>query len=106
MHDVVSIVHLRRYKGNRDDIRPLPIIAGDEDGAAAEWEVEEIQGERSTRLGPEFLVKWLGYTDQERTWEPLKNLANAKEALNDWIKRKSVVKQKVVGSQVQSQGRN
>ena len=28
MHDVVSIVHLRQYKGTGDNIQPLPIIAG------------------------------------------------------------------------------
>ena len=102
MHDVVSIIHLRRYKGNGDDIRPLAVIAGDENDTTAEWEVEEIQGERSTRSGPEFLVKWRGYNDQERTWEPVDHLANAQKALNDWIKKKSSVHQ---GSRMQLRNR-
>ena len=63
MHDVVSIVHLRQDKGTGDDIRPLPIIAGDPEEGTAEWEVEEIQGERSTKTGPEYLVKWRGYNE-------------------------------------------
>ena len=25
---------------------------------------------------PEFLVKWKGYTEEEMSWEPLKNVAH------------------------------
>jgi hypothetical protein len=32
----------------------------------------------------EFLVKWKGYSHDERTWEPIANLDNAQEALDEW----------------------
>ena len=84
MHDVISIVHLGRYRGTGDDVRPLPVIAGDSE--TSEWEVEKIEGERNTRAGVELLVKWKGYSDRERTWEPLSHLENAQDALAEWRK--------------------
>jgi hypothetical protein len=69
IHDVVSIVHLRKYRGSgKDDlgkdIRPLPVKVDEEE----EFEVERIDGERINSQGTqEFLVKWHGYADNERT---------------------------------------
>ena len=34
----------------------------------------------------EYLVKWSGYTDDHNTWEPELNLANSKEAINEFHK--------------------
>lgn len=70
MHDVVSIIHLRKYRGANDDIRPPPIQVEGED--EVEYEVERIEGQRNNAQGTvEYLVKWKGYGDHERTWEPL-----------------------------------
>jgi len=80
IHDVVSVVHLRRYNGKADDIRPLPVIAGDD--VEPEWEVEEIEGERRYKGGVQYLVRWKGYS--ERTWEPEDFLKNAPEIIADW----------------------
>jgi len=81
MHDVVSIVHLRTYRGNADDIRPLPIeVEGKE-----EYEVEQVDGERNTAEGgKEYLIKWRRYGKHERTWEPLQHLEHAGEAIATW----------------------
>jgi len=84
IHDVISIVHLRRYRGSGDDIQPLPVVVDD----AEEYEVERIDGERINAQGtPEYLVKWVGYADKERTWEPRSNLTHADRAIADWHTR-------------------
>jgi len=81
IHDVVSIVHLSRFHGEGKDVRPLPIV-GDVNDELAEWEVEKIEGSRTTKGSIEYLVKWLGY--EERSWEPVEHLENAKGAIEDW----------------------
>jgi len=79
MHDVVSIAHLKRYQGH-SDFRPMPV-----DDEHEEFEVERIDGERINSQGStEFLVKWLGYGENERTWEPLHNLQHADQMVADW----------------------
>lgn len=58
LHDVVSIIHLRKYQGTNTDLRPLPIQINGED----EYEVEGIEGQRTNAQGStEYLVKWKGY---------------------------------------------
>jgi hypothetical protein len=85
IHDVVSIVHLRPYRGRSDNIRPLPIKVDEED----EFEVERIDGERINSRGElEYLVKWYSYADKERTWEPQTNLTHADQSIADWYARK------------------
>jgi hypothetical protein len=82
IHDVVSIVHLKRFRGLNHDIRPLPVQV--EDGGE-EYEVESIEGQRTNAQGTvEYLVKWKGYGDHERTWEPLAHLAHSDEAVAKW----------------------
>ena len=68
-------------------MRPLPI---EQDGQP-EWEVERIEGERivGRKKIKEYLVKWIGYGDDERTWEPVEHLENAQSVLRDWIIRHS-----------------
>ena len=63
IHDVVSVVHLRKFKGAGDDIRPLPAVVDN----VEEWEVEKIEGERLSQGAVESLVKWKGYGTQDHT---------------------------------------
>lgn len=73
----------RTYVSSKN-VRPGPVIAGDEE----EYEVERIDGERvNARGGKEYLVKWYGYPDNERTWEPLDNLEHAEEVIMQWRER-------------------
>lgn len=67
-------MHMKRYKGTGDEIPPLPITVGD----VEEFEVERIDSEQLNSLGgKEYRVKWYGYADKKRTWEPLANLEHA-----------------------------
>ena len=81
IHDVVSVVHLRKYNGkDTENVRSLPVIAGE--NVEPEWEVESIEGERRYKEGIQYLVKWKGYV--ERTWEPAEYLENAPKIVADW----------------------
>lgn len=57
IYDVVSIIHLRNLYNGKDieNIRPLPVIAGE--NVKPEWEVESIEGERRYKEGIQYLVK-------------------------------------------------
>lgn len=48
-----------------------------------EWEVDFVLDKRYDK----YLVKWKGYDVSEATWEPEENLENAKQALEDFLKR-------------------
>jgi len=83
IHDVVSVVHLRRFNGSGEGIRPLPVIgeAGEDE---AEWEVEKIIGARKYKGRVEYLVKWLGYGEHEASWIQEEDLEHAQETIADW----------------------
>jgi hypothetical protein len=84
IHDVVSIIHLRKFKGTGEHVRPLPIRVDDTE----EYEVERIDRERINAQGvTEFLVKWVGYRDKERSWEPATHLQHADESIAEWHSR-------------------
>jgi len=81
MHDVVSIIHLRRYRGKGLDVRSLSI----EIEGTLEYEVESVNGERNIiDGGKEYLIKWKDYGKLERTWESLAHLEHAGEVIADW----------------------
>ena len=46
-----------------------------------EYEVEDILDVRQHRGETQYLVKWLGYLDWEKSWENESNLSNARELL-------------------------
>jgi hypothetical protein len=45
----------------------------------AEYEVEQILDCKLVRGKKKYLVKWLGYTDAENTWEPLENFSDPEQ---------------------------
>ena len=55
---------------------PPPLI---EVSDGSEYEVAAILDSKIVRNKLYYLVDWLGYTPNDRTWEPLENLANASE---------------------------
>jgi transposase InsO family protein len=46
-----------------------------------EFEVERIINHRGSNHNKEYLVKWLGYDNNENTWEPETNLTNCRQLL-------------------------
>jgi hypothetical protein len=66
---------------------PLPPIQvnGEE-----EFEVEEILDSKIKNRVLYFLIHWQGYDISECTWEPIKNLTNAQEALQDFHKKNTL----------------
>ena len=52
-------------------------------------QVEKIIGVRKRGSGVEYLVKWKGYSYEDNTWEPVKNLTNAKEAIDEFMRKQS-----------------
>jgi hypothetical protein len=88
IHPVFNTVKLRPYiedpiPGRPQAPRPPPTVQGDH----PEYTVEYIKNSKVSRRKIYFLVKWAGYPQEESTWEPLKNLQNAKESIQDFYKR-------------------
>lgn len=46
----------------------------DDDDDEEEFEVSKIMGKRLNAGNEEYLVAWVGYTDDDTTWEPYDNL--------------------------------
>jgi hypothetical protein len=90
IHPVLNISRLKHYRDGSQlfpsrpppDSRPPPEIL-EQDGEDA-YEVEEVMGRRGSGTRREYLVKWRGYPQWEWTWEPLRNLRNAPDAVADF----------------------
>lgn len=80
IHAVQNVSKLRAYVRSpvRFDGRPRPVDrpAPDmEDATAGEqWHVERILAKRGSGTRREYLVKWVGYPNEECSWEPRRNL--------------------------------
>ena len=59
-----------------------------------EYVVREIVDERKKKGRKEYKVLWEGYPDDDFTWEGMKNLKNAKGALQDYLESKRSPKSK------------
>lgn len=60
------------------------------------YEVEKILDKRVKDGKVEYQIKWLGYPESESTWEPLKNLKNVKEMVDDYEQEKNKEKLKKI----------
>jgi hypothetical protein len=72
----------------RDPPQPPPIIT--EEGEE-EYEVEEILDSKWKGRGKNkkiwYLIKWVGYDAGSNSWEPVDNVGNAEEAIQDFHKK-------------------
>jgi len=59
---------------------PLPVPTS----PTPEYEVECILDKRTFHRQTQYLVLWKGYPRHDATWEPLRNLSNAEQAIQDF----------------------
>jgi hypothetical protein len=98
IHPVFHISKLREYKDGSQQFpdreqeqQSRPVSEEVIDGEEA-WEVEQVVDKRERRRGRgrpvvEYLVRWKGYPDWEKTWEPERNLRTATEAVEEYEAR-------------------
>ena len=85
IHLVVNISRVRPYKERLDGqsaFRPKPVQVTED--RKVEYEVDQIIDSHFKANWLEYLVHWKGYTDEDRTWEPLGNLSSASIAIKDF----------------------
>lgn len=89
-HPVFHASKLKAYNendgqvcANREPPRPEPIeVEGEK-----EWVVEAIKDEKGKGGSRRFLVKWLGWLDDQCTWEPLAAVEDL-AAMDEWEEKK------------------
>ena len=85
IHPVVNISRVKPYKERlegQSTFKPGPVQVTEDREIA--FEVESIIDSQWKGRRLEYLVHWKGYSDEDRTWEPKGNLANASEAIKDF----------------------
>ena len=87
IHPVFNVSVVRPYEPDLIPNRRLapalpPVVAGPP--GEEEWEVECIDDVRRRYRKLQFLVKWKGWSNADRTWEPVENLVHAPEALTEF----------------------
>jgi hypothetical protein len=105
INPVVNIDQLRAYHDGKKDFPSRPAAIGlerpppdsvDPASGEEEYHVERVLAQRGKGKNAEYLVLWKGYTYTDATWQPLKDLENAQEALADF--HKFVVKRKGIAA--------
>ena len=71
-----------KISGRQQEPSKPVIVEGEE-----EWEVEKILDAKKVRGQLRYLVSWKGFGKQDRTWEPIENLENAKETVEEFYKK-------------------
>ena len=70
------------YHGPNENRPPPDIIEGEE-----QWEVEAIISHKGMGTRRRYLIKWKGYGNADRTWEPEKHLTGATKLLQKYKRR-------------------
>lgn len=66
---------------------PAPPISINENGELL-WAIEAILNTRRTKKkGFEYLILWRGYDASEQSWEPLRNVVNARGSISEFQRR-------------------
>jgi hypothetical protein len=81
VHPVFHTSLLREFK---DDGRHQPPPAPVELAGQQEFEVETLLGRRKRGAKREYLVRWKGWGAEYDSWEPLHNLRNCRELLEEY----------------------
>jgi Reverse transcriptase (RNA-dependent DNA polymerase)/RNase H-like domain found in reverse transcriptase/Integrase zinc binding domain/Chromo (CHRromatin Organisation MOdifier) domain/Retroviral aspartyl protease len=89
IHNAFHVSLLKPYE-RHSRCQPLPVPLRFEEGAPV-FEVDRILEMRTVKRGKrtskEYLVKWLGFTQEHNTYEPEANLKGCQEALADFVAR-------------------
>jgi len=80
---LLSPYHAPQFPNQITNTEPPPIVVGKE----VEYEVEEILDSKKIRGTLKYKVHWKGYGKHEETWEPIANLGNAKELVEEFHKK-------------------
>lgn len=92
LHPVFHIHLLKPYRDGREVLptRFIPELLEPEfveDDEREHWGVETILRKRRRGRTVEYLVQWENLPQAEATWEPLDNLQNAQQAIEDFERR-------------------
>jgi hypothetical protein len=92
MHSTFNVSQLKPYRDGATQFpdrvqeiydRPPPEVIDSQTGQDA-WEVDHILAKRMRGRTTEYLVKWKGYPHWENTWEPVRSLRLAPDALKSF----------------------
>ncbi|KAJ1721311.1 hypothetical protein LPJ61_006058, partial [Coemansia biformis] len=87
MHPVVNVEHLKQYHWSQcfltETYHPPPEQVGDH----VEWVVDKVCAKCNGEHGKEYLVKWLGFNEDEDSWELESSLKNAPSLLAKFKKQ-------------------
>ena len=87
LHDVFHVDRLSPYRGNDvNGLTPPPPDPVTIDGEE-EYEVDHIRDSKMVGRTLKYLVRWKGYGEGEDTWEPLSNLANSPQVVDEFHSR-------------------
>ena len=85
IHPVVNVSRIKPY---HERLPGQPVTAPGPstvtEDREEEYEVERIVDSRYKGKRLEYLVHWKGWSDSDRTWEPVSNLGNATDAVHDF----------------------
>jgi hypothetical protein len=81
IHPVFHVSLLEPYHENQWEGRVQPPPPPEEIEGELEYEVKEILDSKVVRGKLKYLVDWVGYGPEERTWEPVEAVENAPEAI-------------------------
>ena len=87
IHPVVNISRVKPYLGllpGQPISHPGPIHVTED--CNEEYEVDTIVDSRIYKGKLQYLVHWKGYDESERTWEPVSNLKNSPEIVEQFHK--------------------
>ena len=101
VHPVFNVALLEPWREPlaASGFRPGPVPVPDGVLPADRYEVEGILGHRDTAArGREYRVKWLGWSNEDSTWEPLENLDQCDQILDDYHKYSGDSSQKGLSS--------
>jgi hypothetical protein len=79
VHPVFHVSLLESYRENKWEGRVQPPPPPDEIEGELEYEVEEVLDSKVVRGRLQYLVDWVGYGPEERTWESAGAVENAQE---------------------------